>query len=360
MTNILMCQNIPVLNIDDFKVLNKELLPIGLFSHKDFLFRARFKEWLQLRDFRHRKNFKYFISQNIIKHNIGIAKFLKDSYYLSLADQYWIKAQDEQIDWQDINFFTNDFSDDVGKDLFFERELPDAYCKLNPSVSTNGFLPKYWDIIDGKRVLIKAGSGDFEQEPYNELIAAKIMKELQINHVEYSLKLMNDGKPISLCENFLNEDCEYVPAFLVLGTLKKSNNDNYLTHFIKCAVHLGVDYHQVKTFLNQMLTLDYLIENTDRHFGNFGLIRNVQTLQVKPAPIFDCGTSLWNLVDEPNVKSKLKNLQYITELNFKTDQLDNIINIVQDTLSLNKHISSKRLSLILNLLSIKIEQIKKL
>ena len=80
MTNILMCQNIPVLNIDDFKVLNKELLPIGLFSHKDFLFRARFKEWLQLRDFRHRKNFKYFISQNIIKHNIGVAKFLKDSY----------------------------------------------------------------------------------------------------------------------------------------------------------------------------------------------------------------------------------------------------------------------------------------
>ena len=247
----------------------------------------------------------------------------------------------------------------MGKALFFERELPDAYCKLSPSVSTNGFLPKYWDIIDDKCVLIKAGSGDFEQEPYNELIASKIMKELQINHVKYSLKLMNDRKPISVCENFLDKDCEYVPAFLVLGTLKKSNNNNYLTHFIKCAVHLGANYHQVKTFLNEMLTLDYLIENIDRHFGNFGLIRNVQTLQVKPAPIFDCGTSLWNLADIPSAKSKL-NLRYITKHNFKTDQLDNIITIVQGILSLNKHISSERLSLILNLLRIKIQRIKKL
>jgi hypothetical protein len=44
-----------------------------------------------------------------------------------------------------------------------------------------------------------------------------------------------------------------------------------------------------------MITVDYLIANTDRHFNNFGVIRHAETLEwLGPAPIFDCGTSMWN------------------------------------------------------------------
>lgn len=43
-----------------------------------------------------------------------------------------------------------------------------------------------------------------------------------------------------------------------------------------------------------MMLLDYLIYNQDRHFGNFGAIRDAVTLEwVGFAPIFDSGTSLW-------------------------------------------------------------------
>ena len=43
-----------------------------------------------------------------------------------------------------------------------------------------------------------------------------------------------------------------------------------------------------------MLTIDYLIANTDRHLNNFGAIRNADTLEwIGMAPIFDSGTSLW-------------------------------------------------------------------
>ena len=43
-----------------------------------------------------------------------------------------------------------------------------------------------------------------------------------------------------------------------------------------------------------MMILDYLICNQDRHFGNFGAIRDAVTLEwVGFAPIFDSGTSLW-------------------------------------------------------------------
>ena len=42
-----------------------------------------------------------------------------------------------------------------------------------------------------------------------------------------------------------------------------------------------------------MITLDFIIANEDRHYGNFGILRDPVTLKVKGfAPIFDCGASL--------------------------------------------------------------------
>lgn len=37
------------------------------------------------------------------------------AYCLSLSDQYWVKRIDEDILWEDINFFDNEFSEDIGK-----------------------------------------------------------------------------------------------------------------------------------------------------------------------------------------------------------------------------------------------------
>ena len=49
-----------------------------------------------------------------------------------------------------------------------------------------------------------------------------------------------------------------------------------------------------------MLTLDFIIANQDRHMGNFGVLRNSDTLEYLGfAPIFDCGTSL--RYDTPSV-----------------------------------------------------------
>jgi hypothetical protein len=43
-----------------------------------------------------------------------------------------------------------------------------------------------------------------------------------------------------------------------------------------------------------MITIDYIIGNTDRHLNNFGFIRNAETLQwISCAPIYDSGASLW-------------------------------------------------------------------
>ena len=51
------------------------------------------------------------------------------AYCLSLSDQYWVKRVDEDILWEDINFFDNEFSEDIGKILFDGGKTP---VNLNP------------------------------------------------------------------------------------------------------------------------------------------------------------------------------------------------------------------------------------
>lgn len=50
----------------------------------------------------------------------------------------------------------------------------------------------------------------------------------------------------------------------------------------------------MNTYFDYTLPFDYLIGNVDRNYGNFGVIRNVETLKVeRAAAIFDDGNSLW-------------------------------------------------------------------
>ena len=47
-----------------------------------------------------------------------------------------------------------------------------------------------------------------------------------------------------------------------------------------------------------------IICNRDRHYNNFGMIRNVNTLQIeKAAPIFDSGTSAFAGISENKIKT---------------------------------------------------------
>ena len=42
-----------------------------------------------------------------------------------------------------------------------------------------------------------------------------------------------------------------------------------------------------------MIVIDYIIANEDRHFNNFGVLRNAETLEwIGFAPIYDSGSSL--------------------------------------------------------------------
>ena len=78
-----------------------------------------------------------------------------------------------------------------------------------------------------------------------------------------------------------------------MNKLLRNQNAVALTHFLVCCESLGITDAQKS--LDKMLTLDYIISNEDRHYNNFGAVRNAETLEwVGMAPIYDIGTSLWH------------------------------------------------------------------
>lgn len=155
----------------------------------------------------------------------------------------------------------------------------------------HGWKPeKRWKIIDGKRCLIKGGSEPFRQQPFNEVIASGIMERLGIPHAPYTVT-WSKGAPYSICEDFVDEDTELVPAWRIIQCRKRRSSTSVYQHFVNCCESLGI--RDVVPSLDRMLVLDYMIANEDRHLNNFGALRNAETLEwIGMAPIYDSGTSL--------------------------------------------------------------------
>ena len=106
---------------------------------------------------------------------------------LSLSDQYWICPDGSDLTWDRINYFTHAFSGDIGDILFGEANKNAPLDYLSPDCTCDGNLQKRWQIIDGKRYLIKGGSNPYRQQPLNEVIATEIMQRLNIPCVPYSV-----------------------------------------------------------------------------------------------------------------------------------------------------------------------------
>ena len=265
-----------------------EHLPVGIPIRKGAADRAALNEWWTDRSIPASRS---GVREALQALEISSTKMLLVRCWgLSLSDQYWICPEGADLTWDSVNFFENDFLDDIGDVLFGENKKKDALDFSSPDNTSDGNLKKRWKIIDGKRCLIKGGSNPFRQQPFNEVIASGIMERLGIPHVPYTVT-WNKGAPYSVCEDFITESTELIPAWRILKTQKKDNSTSVYQHFVNCCEALGI--RGAVPFLDRMIVLDYIIANEDRHFNNFGVLRNAETLEwLGFAPIYDSGSSL--------------------------------------------------------------------
>ena len=269
-------------------------------------------------------------SLDLLLHRLNIvapSELLDKAFGLSLSDQYWLKPQNLDVCYDDINFFDHDFS----YTEFMEASLSknskiitkDASLKT-PNNTTDGMLKKAWIIEDGVRYLLKGGYKNELLQPFNEVLASEICSRLGFNHVDYKIAVYKDIV-VSKCPCFINKDTELVTCNQIKNAMERYNNINDYEEYIKILENHGIKDARIK--LEDMYILDFLIMNEDRHLNNFGIIRDVNTLKwLDLAPIFDNGQSL-------NIKYYDEEEMHISgegRFFYELKPFDEIINVVKD------------------------------
>lgn len=247
-----------------------------------------------------RKDIKSLLENLNIK---STDELLNKSYALSLSDQYWIKEENqENLKWEDINFFTNDFKYKgyLNISLSSSSDNTEQVDLRSPNNTTDGMLQKAWIIENNKRVLVKGTFYSPKQEPLNEWLVSQICQKLNLDFCNYTIDII-DNKIVSKCEDFINENQEIITAYDIFNSEKKDNNTNDFEHYINILEKNGIKDGRKK--VQDMFLIDYIVMNFDRHLKNYGIIRNVQNLKwEKVTPIFDTGEAMQcdKIVNEMN------------------------------------------------------------
>ena len=206
---------------------------------------------------------------------------------LSLNDSYWIVPEGFEGTYEQYNLYDNRFSEMLALVAYTGAGQTKQAFTTSPELTTNGMLPKAWRFIEGDGIYLykggTSGASNAGREPFCEYYASQIAEAMGLNVVHYDLENWK-GITASKCKLFTDKDTSFVP----IGRIVKSGGIQ------KC-----LDYYDKlgKVFSEQirsMLVFDALIYNEDRHFGNFGVLRDNHTGKiVAPAPIFDNGLSLF-------------------------------------------------------------------
>jgi len=335
-------------------IFEEKRLPFGLkyIGKKEAQFK-QLSDWIENRGLPRSRSDLVNIEYNFnVKNSIQLSF---GSYALNLSDHYWVHKSDSDLKWEDVNFFNNPFKEVLNFDsieIFKEnREILVA-----PDFTVDGSLRKKWIINkNNERLLLKSSQYDEMQEPFNEVIASNIMEILDIEHVEYRL-IRNESNhmPLSICKCMVDTDTEIITAQVVLDTEQKENRNEY-DRFIQICKNNGMN--NVKEKIDDMIIIDYLIGNTDRHTANFGILRNPDSLEwIKVAPIFDNGNSFnhnTNIIDniDNNIdtlcrwfpRGNYEKLQFVDYPKwYSEEKMDYFRGIVFDILSNNENISNDK------------------
>ena len=258
---------------------------------------------------------------------------LVDNLALSLTDCYWIRPIDSALKWEDVNLYRNDFIDDIGNALFFEK--PKAINSKKYKVgSSSGELKKKWCIEkDNKRVLIKGNLGKSYQQSLNEIFVSRIHQQLNPkNALIYDLENINigGGRTIIGCKsvNFCNEEVEFISASEIIDSRKFKGSDNTLSAFKDGCIELGMSEKEFDDYMDYLIMVDCLVSNTDRHLNNIGVLRNPDTLKlIGFSPIFDSGNSMfYNYSLDDLKKVNLKTLKVNSFFNNEKKMLNHVKN----------------------------------
>lgn len=230
--------------------------------------------------------------RQIAKHRVSIEKLMRElglttrhdfigmARCLSLTDTFWMKRADEELNWEDVSLYRNPFDDVIARIAFDGTGMYGrAASPTSPEFATSGSFAKCWIRENGQISLLKRGSTGYANagfEPYSEALAAQLLSAAHIDHVPYSIVRFH-GKLASKCPLFTSEDIGFVSAHRFFDK--------------PFGVRAMLDFcqqHDSEERFREMIVMDAVMANVDRHAGNYGfLVDNATGRVLHMAPLFD-------------------------------------------------------------------------
>lgn len=208
---------------------------------------------------------------------------------LSLNDCYWVVQEGFDKTFDQCNLYENPISNILAQIVFTGHgsRVRSAFLS-SPEFTTDGALAKCWRRRNGVISLWKSGTQgavNTGNEPYSEFYAYQVAQALGFDAIPYSLSMWKSKKRLcSVCELFTSKDVSYVP----MARLVRSGGIAAVEAFCE---DLGPAF--LRAF-GDMLVFDAVVCNTDRHFGNFGVLVDSRSNRIiAPAPLYDHGNSLF-------------------------------------------------------------------
>ena len=169
-----------------------------------------------------------------------------------------------------------------------------SWSKIRNSSGTAGSFLKAYSMLGGKKTYYKLSNFDkiagiVGHECVNEIIVDRLLDILGIPHLSYELihaDVVIDGKihEVYLCasEDFKQRG-ESKLALDAYWEAEHAENESALDFCIR---------NGWEEYIYQMLVVDFLILNRDRHGANIEVLRNSRKKAIHLAPLFDHGLSL--------------------------------------------------------------------
>lgn len=214
-----------------------------------------------------------------------IEGFIRVTHCTSVNDTLWVKREDEDITWERVSLYTNEFDEVIAK-LAFEGVgiYGQEFSSTTPEFGTNGAYSKcITREYDGSLAMYKRGTDGFANsglEPYGEYLSSELYNIITDGRsVQYDLVKLH-SKVASKCRIFTTEHLGLVPYSSLCDNPDLTALDYYN------------EYGSGDLF-RAMIVADAVTFNADRHAGNHGMLIDNDTFELtKMAPIYDNNLSL--------------------------------------------------------------------
>lgn len=270
----IMSANTPVARWENgnLTVINAALLPLYLkrISNAD--------SWLETRAIdSHRAN------SRLLKKALRLTECDDISTVISvngatITDNYWIKGLDSDLQYDDVRFKNDYFSNLALKGSYnsFNRAANSKNTKT-PELTNIGSFEKCWKLRQGKWWLYKKAN---HGEMFSELLVCRLGQALNMNMADYER-----GEGFVRTPDFTqNASVNFEPASAFMG-----DNEDYEAVTAKLQ---EICPNAIQDYI-RMIFLDTVVANPDRHTNNFGLLRDVDNGKLLGlAPNFDNNMAL--------------------------------------------------------------------